>query len=114
MDLEADTAKARARGGVDEVLAVLEAAQGRERRHREALPLGDAEAFEASCLRSERIEEEMLALAAAGRDGLAVKFRELVYALRHGIPVEPWIQSLRRDLRPADEERPGRGAAQAA
>jgi hypothetical protein len=50
----------------------------------------------------------MLALAAVGRPGLAVKFRELVYALRHGVPVQPWIDSLLCDLANAD------GAPQAA
>ena len=87
----------------DARLQALEAAQAGERRHREGLPLRDAASFEASCLRSERIQEEMLALPAEGRDGVAAKFRELVYALRHGVPVEPWIESLLRDLGPAPE-----------
>jgi hypothetical protein len=95
----------------DQRLLALETAQTRERRHREALPLRDATGFEASCLRSERIQEEMLALPAAGREGLAAKFRELVYALRHGVPVEPWIDSLSRDLGPTPEALPLGAAA---
>ena len=95
-------------GGADALLRALEKVQLRERRYREELPLAQADEFEASCLRSERLQEEMLALAAVGRPGLAVKFRELVYALRHGVPVQPWIDSLLCDLANAD------GAPQAA
>lgn len=97
--------KAARRHGADERLVALEQAQILERRGREALPLRAAEAFESSCLRSDHLQEEMLALPAATREGLAVKFRELVYALRHHLPVEPWVESLRRDFQPGRDSR---------
>ncbi|MDE2486113.1 MAG: hypothetical protein KGO51_01835 [Alphaproteobacteria bacterium] len=100
-DLETATSAAGDGDHADRRLIELEQAQLRERRRREALPLREADAFEASCLRSDRLEAEMLALCATGREGFAVKFRELTYALRHHVPVEPWIESLGRDLEPA-------------